>query len=77
MPETKRRTTRSEKIVKPGVYETTDKPVRAAKAKPKAKVAAPVKAPQFKRPAHRPSDYSEEIADEICWRLTHGEPYMR
>jgi hypothetical protein len=66
MPETKRRTTRAEKIVKPGIYETTDKPAV------KAKVAAPVK-----RPAHRPSDYSEAIADEICWRLTHGEPLSR
>ena len=49
----------------------------AAKAKPKAKVAAPAKKPAVSRPAHRPSDYCEEIADEICWRLTHGEPLVR
>ena len=77
MPETKRKTTRAEKIANPGVYETSDKPVRPAKAATKGKVAAPAKQPAVSRPAHRPSDYCEEIADEICWRLTHGEPLVR
>jgi hypothetical protein len=68
MPETKRRTTRSEKIVKPGVYETTDKPVRAAKAKPKDRVAAPAK-----NPVGAPTTYNRHIASVICTRIAEGE----
>jgi hypothetical protein len=59
MPETKRKTTRAEKIVKPGVYETTDK------------VAAPVKTPQK---TGRPSKYDPEIARIICEQLSEGIP---
>jgi len=33
----------------------------------------PVEAPKTKRPAHRPVEYTEEIAEEVCWRLAHGE----
>ena len=69
MPETKRKTTRAEKIVKPGVYETTDKP--AAKAKPKADVPAPAKPPAK---TGRPSKYDPEIARIICEQLSEGIP---
>jgi hypothetical protein len=83
MPETKRKTTRAEKIVRPGVYETTDKVAAPAKKRVTeqslraelADIAQKVLKP--KKPAHRPSNYSNEIADEICWRLTHGEPLVR
>jgi len=73
MPETakkpaKRKTTRQEKITKPALYETeVEAPAPAKK---------PV-APQIPRPAHRPVEYTEDIADEICWRITHGEPLVR
>jgi len=30
-------------------------------------------APKTKRPAHRPVEYTEDIAEEVCWRLAHGE----
>ena len=64
MPETiKRKTTRQEKVSKPGVYETTEKPVKAAK--PKA--VAP-------RTKGRPSNYSPEIARIICEQLSEGIP---
>lgn len=60
---------------------TAKKPQKATTAaqKPKAKgkVAAPAKTPTAPLPPHRPSDYSDEIADEICWRLTHGEPLVQ
>ena len=49
--------------------ETAKKPAKAAKGKPAA--------PQIPRPAHRPVEYTEDIADEICWRITHGEPLVR
>jgi hypothetical protein len=83
MPETKRKTTRAEKIVRPGVYETTGKVAAPAKKRVTeqslraelADIAQKVLKP--KKPAHRPSNYSDEIADEICWRLTHGEPLVR
>jgi hypothetical protein len=26
-----------------------------------------------KNPPHRPVEYTEEIAEEVCWRLAHGE----
>jgi hypothetical protein len=71
MPETKpskRKTTRQEKITKPAVYET------------EVEAPAPAKktvAPQTKNPPHRPVEYTEDIADEICWRITHGEPLVR
>ena len=64
MPETtKRKTTRQEKVSKPGVYETIEKPVKAAK--PKA--VAP-------RTKGRPSNYSPEIARIICEQLSEGIP---
>jgi hypothetical protein len=59
MPETKRRTTRAEKVVKPGVYET------------KVKIAAPVKPPVK---TGRPSKYDPEIARIICEQLSEGVP---
>ena len=30
-----------------------------------------------KNPPHRPVEFTEDIADEICWRITHGEPLVR
>ena len=30
-----------------------------------------------KRSVGRPVEYSDEIADEICWRIAHGEPLVR
>lgn len=30
-------------------------------------------APKMQRPAHRPVEYTEDIAEEVCWRLAHGE----
>jgi hypothetical protein len=66
MPETtKRKTTRQEKVSKPGVYETAEKPVKAAKTK--AVVVAP-------RTKGRPSNYSPEIARIICEQLSEGIP---
>ena len=60
--------------------ETTAKPPkRPAKTKtttsqgidtPKATKAPPL-------PPHRPTDYSEKIASEICTRLTQGEPLVQ
>jgi hypothetical protein len=29
------------------------------------------------RPAHRPIEYTDAIADEVCWRITQGEPLVR
>jgi len=61
--------------------ETVKKPAKASKTtKPRGKVSAPAEkpvAPQIPRPAHRPVEYTEDIADEICWRITHGEPLVR
>ena len=39
-----------------------------------SKAKLPAKPEQSLRPHHRPSDFTEQAADEICWRLTHGEP---
>ena len=36
----------------------------------------PVKASK-QIPIGRPVEFTEDIADEICWRLTHGEPLVR
>ena len=30
-------------------------------------------APQIPKVHHRPLEYTEEIAEEVCWRLAHGE----
>jgi len=61
--------------------ETAKKPAKGSKTtKPRGKVSAPAEkpvAPQTPRPAHRPVEYTEDIADEICWRITHGEPLVR
>jgi hypothetical protein len=61
--------------------ETAKKPAKGSKTtKPRGKVSAPAEkpvAPQIPRPAHRPVEYTEDIADEICWRITHGEPLVR
>ena len=34
-------------------------------------------APQIPKVHHRPVEFTEDIADEICWRITHGEPLVR
>jgi hypothetical protein len=60
--------------------ETIKKAVTKATKPPKATKAgdsspAPEKtavAPK-KNPPHRPVEYTEEIAEEVCWRLAHGE----
>lgn len=33
----------------------------------------PAQTPQTKKPPHRPVEYTEDIAEEVCWRLAHGE----
>jgi hypothetical protein len=76
MPETKptkRKTTRQEKISKPAVYETpvTQESLTVELTKLAQKVLKP------KNPPHRPVEFTEDIADEICWRITHGEPLVR
>lgn len=57
------------------------KPTKTLKAKTRAEgTPAPADtpvAPQIPRPAHRPVEYTEDIADEICWRITQGEPLVR
>lgn len=65
MPETKpakRKTTRQEKITKPGVYETVDNP------------PAPEKTPKKNG---RPSKYDPEIARIICEQLSEGVPLRK
>jgi len=53
------------------------RPAKPSKAKPQAQgTATPAKtpiAPKTKNPPHRPVEYTEEIAEEVCWRLAHGE----
>jgi len=52
-------------------------PAKPSKAKTEVKGAmTPAKraeAPKITRPAHRPVEYTEDIAEEVCWRLAHGE----
>jgi hypothetical protein len=52
-------------------------PAKPSKAKTEAKGAmTPAKraeAPKITRPAHRPVEYTDDIAEEVCWRLAHGE----
>ena len=52
-------------------------PAKPSKAKTEVKGAmTPAKraeAPKMQRPAHRPVEYTEDIAEEVCWRLAHGE----
>jgi len=54
-----------------------NKPAKTPKATKQAQGSTtPAKkpvAPQIPRPAHRPVEYTEEIAEEVCWRLAHGE----
>jgi len=64
--------------------ETTIKRARkAAKAPPdikkRDKVVAPTKTPVTPKqvPIGRPVEFTDAIADEICWRLTHGEPLVQ
>jgi hypothetical protein len=49
----------------------TPKATKQAQGSP-TPVDAPV-APKKKNPPHRPVEYTEEIAEEVCWRLAHGE----
>lgn len=55
----------------------TKRPTKTPKATTQAQGSpAPKKnpvAPQIPRPAHRPVEYTEEMAEEVCWRLAHGE----
>lgn len=61
--------------------ETTKKAAKKPAKTPKAATQAqgspaPAKtlvAPQIPRAAHRPVEYTDEIAEEVCWRLAHGE----
>jgi len=59
------------------ISKAVKKPAKTSKAKTQAQGSpAPAKtpvAPQIPRPAHRPIEYTEEIAEEVCWRLAHGE----
>jgi len=55
-------------------------PVKPSKPKVQAKGAtAPAKAPNPAKqvPLGRPVEFTDDIADEICWRLTHGEPLVQ
>ena len=57
-----------------------NKPAKPSKPKTEAKGAmTPAKAtnPAKQVPIGRPVEFTEEIADEICWRLTHGEPLVK
>lgn len=68
MPETapkKRKTTRQEKIAKPGVYETVDDTSTPAKAQ--------VPTAPKKNPVGAPSTFSPGIAAVICTRIAEGE----
>lgn len=59
----------------------SNKPAKTQKAETQAEgTLTPAKtptAPLIPRPAHRPIEYTEDIADEICWRITQGEPLVR
>jgi len=62
--------------------ETTAKPPkRPAKAKTAISQGVALstgsEAPIAPLPPHRPTDYSEKIASEICTRLTQGEPLVQ
>ena len=52
------------------------KPVKARKDAPIAEGKQYV-APKYNNPAGRPVEYTEAIADEVCLRLTEGEPLVR
>ena len=50
------------------------KPLKAAKQVSGATTPEKrAEAPKMQRPAHRPVEYTEDIAEEVCWRLAHGE----
>ena len=69
MPETKpkmRKTTRDEKIRRPGVYEVIDEPTSPPKAKAQGKVAAPANKPKPRRV------FDQKVADIICIGLSEG-----
>jgi hypothetical protein len=36
-------------------------------------LSAEAPTPVRKNPPHRPVEYTDEIAEEVCWRLAHGE----
>ena len=58
----------------------TKRPAKPSKPKVQAKGAtAPAKAPDPAKqvPIGRPVEFTDAIADEICWRLTHGEPLVQ
>jgi hypothetical protein len=63
------------------IKKAAKKPAKTPKAKAQAQGStapseAPV-APKIPKVHHRPVEYTEDIADEICWRITHGEPLVR
>ena len=81
MPETAktRKTTRAEKITKPGVYETPAKGSGKATKAPKAEAQAQV-APTTEKPAETPkkkvgapTTFNQHIASVICIRIAEGE----
>jgi hypothetical protein len=58
-------------------FKSPAKPSKAAKqvsgaTTPEKRAEAPKQIP-----IGRPVEFTEDIADEICWRLTHGEPLVR
>lgn len=62
--------------------ETAAKPQKRATAAPKPKVkakgaATPPKASQAPKKTGRPSKYTAEIAQEICDRISRGEPLLQ
>ena len=55
-------------------FKSPAKPSKAAKQVSSATTPEKrAEAPKTKRPAHRPVEYTEDIAEEVCWRLAHGE----
>ena len=63
------------------IKKAAKKPAKTPKSKAQAQGSiapseTPV-APKIPKVHHRPVEYTEDIADEICWRITHGEPLVR
>ena len=59
------------------IKKAAKKPAKTPKTKAQAQGStapseAPV-APKIPKVHHRPVEFTEEIAEEVCWRLAHGE----
>ena len=62
------------------VKKGSKRPAKPSKAETEVKGAtSPAKRAEAPKqiPIGRPVEFTEKIADEICWRLTHGEPLVR